>query len=65
MEPKTAEAIRRIERRYNQHNEKLKSADDPVRKAYENGWSAAAEYVLLVLGYEIDVSDDGTLEIKA
>ena len=61
----TNEKLARIERRYNQHNEKLKSADDQVQKAYEQGWFAAAEYVLLVLGYDIEVSDEGTLEIKA
>ena len=59
------EKLARIERRYNQHNEKLKAADEQVQRAYEQGWFAAAEYVLLVLGYGINVSDDGTLAIKA
>ena len=57
--------LARIEGRYNQHNEKLKLADDPVQKAYETGWLTAAEYLLLVLGYHIEVSGEGTLEIKA
>lgn len=61
----TNEKLARIENRYGIHNERLNKADDPVRKAYENGWAAAAEYVLLVLGYDIEVSDERTLKIKA
>lgn len=55
------ERLRRIEKRYNLHWEKSESATD----ALHGGWLAGAEYVLGVLGYDFDVTDDGKLEIKA
>lgn len=55
------ERLRRIEQRYNLHWEKSECTTD----ALHSGWLAGAEYVLGVLGYDFDVTDDGKLEIKA
>ena len=59
------EKLRRIEQRYNHHWELSEGESRGTTEALHGGWLAGAEYVLGVLGYDFDVTDDGKLEIKA
>lgn len=68
MEPKTAEAIRRIEKRYNARNERavIYRSEGNLEMADKNEfWMAGAEYVLLAFGLDFDYGQDGEIIIKA
>lgn len=68
MEPKTAEAIKSIEKRYDKHNERAinhRNAGNREAADKQEYWMAGAEYVLLSLGFDFDYKPDGGIIIKA